>query len=280
VYKNYQKKKKGPKGKRSLMYKAPRMAPMALVKKMFLPENIKKRIEERRKIVAERRAKKKEARHAVFETFEESGKKKILGKEVKEAEEELGKKPKKIEKEEIKKLKLKTKKLGKEELFERLEGLGKKDEGFQKLIMMLKKKQIKPTTEAAITIKRKRLIKRPLLKKERFILPELKTKKEIKESKEDIFKKLGELIKGKEKPVEALLDITKKTPKEQIISIFADMSEKKPISANLFKEILYYLMKTGKVSKHDVSEILFDFMKKGYITKKEVVNILSDLKII
>ena len=111
-------------------------------------------------------------------------------------------------------------------------------------------------------------------------LPELKTKKDIKESKEDIFKKLTEFVKGKELHISELLNEKKKTSRKQVVTLFADLSEKKPISANLFKEILNFLLKTGKITKHDISEILFDYMEKDYITRKEVAGILSSLKII
>ncbi len=267
-YKNY-KKKKAPKQTKPMMYKSPKKTtPIRAVKRAIIPNNILKRIEERRRVIEERKAKKQEARHSIFKEFEEKPKKQVA-----ESEEKITAKGKPKQEKKVVKRKM-PKKLSKSELFSRLEKMGKSDEGFQKLMLLLKKKPTpSPTTRL---IKKKPIFRR----KKKFIPPSLETKKQVKQKKENIFQRLGDLVKGKEKPIESLLDEKKKIGKDQVINIFAGISEKRPISANLFKEILYYLLNTGKISKHDISEILFEFMEQGYITKKEVVDILADLRIV
>ena len=271
----YKKKKKKKLPKTTRMYKSPQTASMQTVKRIILPQNIMRRIEERRMLIAERKEKKERARHSIFDAFEDKESKKLPDKEIKQPRTTKTAKP--VEEPKTKVRIKKQIRLSKEEVFARLEKLGKTDEGFQKLMLLLKK----PETATITTTTNRIIKKKSIFKKTKiFVPPSLETKKDIKENKEVIFKKLGNLVKGIERPLESLLDEKKKMKKAELVSIFANLSERKLISANLFKEILYFLLNTGKVTKHDISEILFDFMDKGYINKKDVVNILSDLKII
>jgi hypothetical protein len=274
LYKKKMAKKKKKETKDEVQgYKDKNKSPLSAARKL-IPKKIRVRLDERRKLIEDRKKKKLEERKKLFDEFEDkpksfAGKVKSFAKGTK--------KTMKSKKEDSKTKKSKKKESLKEEknIFKKLDELGKDSEGFQKLSLLLKQK---PQEESEIDLTE------PLLDqkegKEMKELPELKTKKQIKNNKESIFNKLSEVIKGKEQHIEELLNEKKKTPKKEIVSIFADLSEDKPISANMFKEILNYLLKTGKITKHDISEILFEYMEKGYITKKEVADILSGLKII
>jgi len=248
-------------------------------------------IERRRKEIAQRilekrKEKKKSEKERAFEGFEET-------KEKKEQQ-----------KDEIKKLEVRpVLKAGKERtpkekreradkklLFQKLDRLGMQDEGFQKLSLLIQEKE-QPLTENKKTekvryLKEKQIIE-PVKEKEieKIIvkakpLPELKTQRAVKASEEDIFKKLSKFTGEKEPAAQKILKKERKVKRQEIFNVFADLSENKPITGDLFKQILNHLLETGKISKSDVSKILFDYMEKDLISKAEVADILASLRML
>ncbi len=300
VYITYYKKdkrKKMPKDKSENpeIYAAPSNKPFKAMKNI-LPSKIKKRIEDRRKIINEKKSKKIEERKKLFEAFEETGetektqesaisqekisKEKEINEEAKAPKKKNKKSKKKASKKSIKKPAKKSskkqEKKSEKDIFKKLDEIAKKEEEFETLSYLMGKGQYEDNEE---------LIKRTIVEKqdprrEIIDLPEIKTKKQLERSKDSIWKKLSDIAEGKEHSIKKILNEKKSTSKKELVTLFAEISEKSPLSANLFKEILNYLLQTGKVSKRDISEILFEFMENNYITKKEVAEILSSLRII
>ncbi|MFH1589468.1 MAG: hypothetical protein ABIB43_02790, partial [archaeon] len=108
---------------------------------------------------------------------------------------------------------------------------------------------------------------------------ETEGKKEEKELTSDqIFKELAELAGESHEKVKKVVDKAEVSSKD-IISIFANTTNKKQMDANVFKAILSQLLQSGKVSKHTVSEILFEFLDNELLTKKEVSGLIRYLKL-
>jgi len=248
--------------------------------KLIQEEKERKRREEEVMIIERRKQKKKDEKEMVFESFEEKPK-----ESAKELKKETGKsETSKTEKKTAERIN--RERIDKKLLFQRLENLGREDEGFQRLSLLIQKKEAKPSIEAKkAAVKEKPKIIEPV--KEQKIetilikakaMPELRTQRAVKDSKEDIFRKLNKL--GKDQiPVEKLLEAVK-VRKEQVTNVFADLSENKPMSADLFKHILNHLLETEKITKQDVANILFDYLQKDLITKAEVADILASLRVL
>jgi hypothetical protein len=67
--------------------------------------------------------------------------------------------------------------------------------------------------------------------------------------------------------------------KAELFRAFRQMSREKGIDKNVFEVLLSYLMKSGKISKRDVSEILFDLEKQGVLSKKHIAEVFFNLGI-
>ncbi|MFC2135431.1 hypothetical protein ACFLTH_12530, partial [Bacteroidota bacterium] len=63
------------------------------------------------------------------------------------------------------------------------------------------------------------------------------------------------------------------------IKVFANVTSKKQIDANVFKAILSQLLKSGQISKQIVAEILFEFLDQELLTKAEVSKLLMQLNL-
>ncbi len=97
-------------------------------------------------------------------------------------------------------------------------------------------------------------------------------------SQDDIFKELAELTGQEHKDVKKDLD-KEKLSKKDVMKVFANVTSKNQIDANVFKAILSQLLKKGKLSKQTVADVLFGFMESELLSKKEVADLMKELKI-
>lgn len=65
--------------------------------------------------------------------------------------------------------------------------------------------------------------------------------------------------------------------KEDILKTFRQISKERNIDRNVFEVLLSYLLKSGKVDKHDVSEILFGLEEQGILSKEDVAKVFFNL---
>ena len=101
------------------------------------------------------------------------------------------------------------------------------------------------------------------------------SKKEL--NQDEIFKQLAELVGKSHEEVRKTVGEKEELDSKEIMKVFANVTSKEQINANVFKALLSHLLKTGKVSKQTVAEILFEFLDKELLTKKEVSDLLKEL---
>ncbi|MBW2967497.1 hypothetical protein KY362_03350, partial [Candidatus Woesearchaeota archaeon] len=65
--------------------------------------------------------------------------------------------------------------------------------------------------------------------------------------------------------------------KEEIFREFEKMGREAHVDKNVFEVLLSYLMKSGKITKHDVGEILLELEKSGVLSKKDVSDVFFNL---
>ncbi|HII71473.1 TPA: hypothetical protein HA265_01835, partial [Candidatus Woesearchaeota archaeon] len=203
--------------------------------------------------------------------------------------------------------------------FDKIEGLTKEEaDYFERLAGITKKKEV-PLEEdqgpklAAVTKKvvgedketKKELVeafkKSDMDKLDDFLTTRKQVKTFIKEAEKeddtfDTLSSLSSLSKQKRKDViDALDEITSKKAKEtamskmeklsdieskeDVLKAFKQMSGEKHVDKNVFEVLLSYLMKSGKITKHDVSEILFGLEAEGVLDKKDVAEVFFNLGI-
>ncbi|MFC1742272.1 hypothetical protein ACFL3V_07090, partial [Nanoarchaeota archaeon] len=67
--------------------------------------------------------------------------------------------------------------------------------------------------------------------------------------------------------------------KDELLSVMQQMSKGKHVDKNVFEVILSYLMKSGKITKRDVSELLFGLETQGVLSKKDIAEVFFNLGI-
>jgi hypothetical protein len=85
--------------------------------------------------------------------------------------------------------------------------------------------------------------------------------------------------KAKETAMTKMDDLAGAGSKKEIFSAFKKMSREKHVDKNVFEVLLSYLLKSGKITKHDVSEILFGLEGQGVLEKKDVAEVFFNLGI-
>ncbi len=67
--------------------------------------------------------------------------------------------------------------------------------------------------------------------------------------------------------------------KEELFKAFSSMSKERHVDRDVFEVLLSYLLKSGKVTKADVSEILFSLEGQGVLSKKDIADVFFNLGI-
>jgi len=98
-------------------------------------------------------------------------------------------------------------------------------------------------------------------------------------SNDDIFDRLANITGESNSSVKKAVD-KKKIKREDVMSIFTNVTEKKQLDMGVFKAILSTLLNQSKIDKKEVSSILFEFFDKQLLTKKELYATLKELKLV
>jgi len=243
--------------------------------------------EEEEKVFEKIADKKKMKRKDLMKEFQATAEKEIKAKELDEEAKKAAKKPSEKEEGEEKKKEgyvelstlkkeedLKEKDIGKD-VFQELEMIKKEAEGVEEKERVEKEKEKKKETEEKTEEKEEEL---PLEIEGEEKKKEKKEAEEEELSQDDIFKKLAELAGQSHEEVKKTVD-KKEVSSKDIMKVFANVTSKKQIDANVFKAILSQLLKRGQVSKQTIAEILFEFLDTELLTKKEVSDLIKDLEL-
>ncbi|MBC8494979.1 hypothetical protein H8D36_02395 [archaeon] len=168
----------------------------------------------------------------------------------------------------------------KEENLEK-ENLGK--DVFQELELIKKQASVDEESEEHFAVKEKEEEKKIELEEEEKLPLKLEDEKTEEDENivlesDDIFKKLAALAGKDHEEVKKAVD-KKEVSSADILKVFANVTSKKQIDANVFKAILSELLTKGKLSKQTVAEILFEFLDTELLTKKEVSELLKELEL-
>ncbi|MBI5398944.1 hypothetical protein HZB03_05765 [Candidatus Woesearchaeota archaeon] len=99
-----------------------------------------------------------------------------------------------------------------------------------------------------------------------------------KEKHGDILKELASLSDSKAKIAESKIELLAAVKsKEELLREFEKMSRQKAIDKDVFEVVLSFLLKTGKITKRDVSELLFDLEQKGILSKQDVSEVFFNM---
>ncbi|MBT6520189.1 hypothetical protein HOK51_10165 [Candidatus Woesearchaeota archaeon] len=102
------------------------------------------------------------------------------------------------------------------------------------------------------------------------------------EEKEDAFedlKKIGVPQNVEKSALKKLESLDQNASKEELFKTFKDISKDKHVDKNVFEILLSYLMKSGKINKHEVSSLLFDLKSDGVLDEKDVSDVFFNLGI-
>jgi hypothetical protein len=151
-----------------------------------------------------------------------------------------------------------------EGVFQELESIGKKEKKKkQPLVSVGKKKPVKKIAKAVAKS----------IPKDK-VLP----KKVPKMSKKDIFRQLSDMTGHTQEKIKKHVDKDKVTT-EDMLKVFAKVTDKKQLNMNVFKAILSRLLSEAKLSKQSVMDIIFEFQEQKLLTDAEAAKILKDLKL-
>jgi hypothetical protein len=175
-----------------------------------------------------------------------------------------------------------------------------KPDVFSKLAAIANKKEEVPEKPAETPIdnmthkeapkvqeKKEQIQETPANKKSHKLSPKKGKKKEVfeklegisaKYSKEEMLQKIATISRKSTSKVSTMLDYGSLSSK-QATSLFDNLG-KSELTSDVFKEILFNLIASGKLSKETVSSMLFEYMDQQLISKKDVAKIMSDLKLI
>jgi hypothetical protein len=254
------------------------------------PEELKRRAEafERAKQVARERAlKRRQQRSDIMNAFSKDEQGKTVPQTTKKAEEEKkdvlqdeeSGKPKEgfIPLSDLGKASKKSKSLNKQDLeedvFQKLKAIGPEKISEKKPVAQAKKTPEKKTQSKKKTTKATPELRPPSHPSG------LKPAAKEELSDEDIFKKLAQLTGKTNDSVKKAVD-KEVIKKDDVMNIFANVTEKKQLDMDVFKAILSTLLSKDKIDKKEVSSILFEFFDKELLTKKELYDTLKELKLV
>jgi hypothetical protein len=97
--------------------------------------------------------------------------------------------------------------------------------------------------------------------------------------RKDVLDALNELASRaeKEKALSKMEELYSIGSKEELFKAFRRMSREKHVDRDVFEVLLSYLMKSGKITKRDVSELLFQLHDQGILSKKDVSEVFFNL---
>lgn len=97
----------------------------------------------------------------------------------------------------------------------------------------------------------------------------------------DVIDALNEITTkaAKEKVLSKVDTLAAAGSKEEIFRTFKKLSRERHVDKNVFEVLLSYLLKSGKITRHDVSEILFSLEEQGVLDKKDVSEVFFNLGI-
>jgi hypothetical protein len=99
--------------------------------------------------------------------------------------------------------------------------------------------------------------------------------------RKDVMEALSDLSSKaeKEKAVSKMDELYSIESKDELFKAVKRMSKDKRVDRDVFEVLLSYLMKSGKISKHDVSELMFQLQEQGVLSKKDVSEVFFNLGI-
>ncbi len=97
--------------------------------------------------------------------------------------------------------------------------------------------------------------------------------------KKDVIGALEDMgsVKAKETAASKIEKLAGIGSKRDLVRAVEQMSREKHVDKNVFEVLLSYLLKSGKVTKHDVSEILLGLEGEGVLSKKDVADVFFNL---
>ncbi|MBI4739181.1 hypothetical protein HY772_06515 [Candidatus Woesearchaeota archaeon] len=99
-----------------------------------------------------------------------------------------------------------------------------------------------------------------------------------KGKRDDVLKELASLSESNAKIAKSKIELlVAAESKEELLREFEKMSRHKALDKNVFEVIFSFLLKTGKITKRDVSELLFDLEEKGILSKQNVAEVFFNL---
>jgi len=95
---------------------------------------------------------------------------------------------------------------------------------------------------------------------------------------EDVIQKIAQISGASKESIKPALLDTKLSDKDAI-KLFGNLDRSR-IMSDVFKDILSHLLKSGTITKENVSNVLFEYMDRGLLSKADVAKISSELKLI
>jgi hypothetical protein len=99
-----------------------------------------------------------------------------------------------------------------------------------------------------------------------------------KDKRDVILKELSSLSESKARLAESKIEmLAQAKSKGELLKEFESIARQKAMDKNVFEVILSFLLKTGKISKRDVSELLFDLEREGILGTADVAEVFFNL---
>jgi hypothetical protein len=102
-----------------------------------------------------------------------------------------------------------------------------------------------------------------------------------KGKRRDVMDELNEMSskKAKETALSKMEQLSSIDSKEEIFKAFSRMSKDRHVDKNVFEVLFSYLLKSGKITKQDVSNMIFRLQEQGVLDKKDVAEVFFNLGI-
>ncbi|HII71284.1 TPA: hypothetical protein HA265_00850, partial [Candidatus Woesearchaeota archaeon] len=99
--------------------------------------------------------------------------------------------------------------------------------------------------------------------------------------RDDVLSSLEDLNtkKAQETALSKMSQLSEAESKEEIFNTFKRMSREKHVDKDVFAVLLDYMLKSGKITKHDVSELLLKLEEDGVLDKQDVASVFFSLGI-
>ncbi|MFH1506305.1 MAG: hypothetical protein ABIE94_04960 [archaeon] len=166
-----------------------------------------------------------------------------------------------------------------DDVFQRLKAISGKDSEGKKKSVSSTKKQLKEQGAPAQKTPKATGLKAPSKPTEPSTSTKGSATKPLDMPDQDIFKKLAAMSGESHDNVKKAVQ-KDKIKKDDMMSIFANVTEKKQLDMDVFKAILSTLVNQGKIEKKEVSDILLEFYDKKLLTEKELYSTMKELKLI